>query len=97
MEGFFTFNNLVLLGTYIVTGSSFYWKMKIDIAGLNLKIEELKEDRIRKWDENREKWRCHDEAQLRNDDKFSQLLEVMGEVKVSVGVINERLSFLKEK
>ena len=97
MEGFFTFNNLVLLGTYIITGSSFYWKMKIDIAALNLKIEELKEDRVRKWDEQKEKWRCHDEAQIRNDDKFSDLLAVMGDVKTDVGIIKEALSFLKQK
>jgi hypothetical protein len=108
MEDFFTFNNLVLLGTYIITGSAVYWRMRMDIeqmkiknkielAAINLKIEEMKDDRNRKWDEQKEKWICHDEKQGKNDDKYDALLALMNEVKLQVERVNTTISFLKEK
>lgn len=108
MEGFLTPGNIIQVVVYTVTVISIVWKMtiditkvnarmKMDIANINLKIEELKEDRNQKWKEQNDKWACHDEKQSKSDDKYEALLAVMNEVRVEVGKINTTISFLKEK
>ena len=96
MEGFLTFGNVMQIVVYTVTVISIYWKMRIDIANINLQIEELKCDRSDRWSRQDKKWELHDEKQDKSDAYFTDILRGIGDLRGDIKVVKETISWLKK-
>ena len=75
---------------FIVTIVGLYWKIRVDITELDLKIAEIQCDR-------KEKWAKHDEAQDKTESYNSEILNSIGAIKGDIKEIKNDLSWLKKK
>jgi len=85
-----TLNLLITIGSYILVASGLYWKMRIDITRINLKIAEIQCDR-------KERWVRHDEKQDKSDAYFDDILRGIGEIKGDIKVLRTQIGFLEKK
>jgi len=86
----FSFDTMLTIGVYILSISALYWKMRIDLSGINLKIAEIECDR-------KEKWAKHDEKQDKSDAYMDTILKSLNELRVDIKEVKTNLEWLKKQ
>jgi len=90
MEDFnVNFNTLVTLIGFVITSAGLYWKMRIDLTKLDLKIAEIQCDRA-------EKWKKHGEAQDKQDAISDEILRSISNLSGDIKAIKESIDWLKK-
>ena len=90
MEDFkIDFQTAVILGTYLISVAGLYWKIRMDVASLQIQVDDIKEKR-------KTKWREHDENHKKQDKKFDDIIAGINEVKGDVREIKESIKWLKK-
>ena len=90
MEEFnLNFNTIITIIGFIITAAGLYWKVRIDLTKLDLKIEEIQCDRQTRWAKN-------DEKADKTEAYLSDISRGINEVKVAIEGIKKDVEWLKK-
>jgi predicted nucleic acid-binding Zn-ribbon protein len=93
----FTMSDVITISTMLLGLAGIYWKVKIDLKSLDLKIAEIQCDRD-------ERWKRHDEDRDKQDAYLDDIMRTvnglrsdMGELKGDIKSIRTNIEWLKNK
>jgi hypothetical protein len=93
----FTTSDVITIATLVIGLAGLYWKVKIDLKAIDLKIAEIQCDRV-------ERWKRHDEDRDKQDAYLDDIMQTinglradMGEMKGDVKSIRTNIEWLKNK
>ena len=89
-ETIFSYETVISIGSFILIASALYWKMRIDLKALDLKIIEIQCDR-------KERWAKYNEKQDKQDAYQSDILKGVNELKVNIKAIKTDIDWLKKQ
>jgi hypothetical protein len=101
MEDFkIDFQTAVILGTYLLSVAGLYWKIRLDVASLQIQISNIEKDRLEKWknheDVQCEKWKAYDEAKDKQDACLDEIMRGINSLKGDVKEISTNIDWLKK-
>lgn len=93
----FTTSDVITIATLIIGLAGLYWKIKIDLKAIDLKIVEIQCDRD-------ERWKRHDENRDKQDAYLDDMMKLitavkqdLGELKGDVKATRTDIQWLKDK
>jgi len=86
----FSYGTVIQVVSFTVLILGLYYKMKIDMKGLDLKIIAIQLDR-------NEKWNAYDKKQEKQDECLVKIMEGINKIGGDVGSIKTDIDWLKKK
>jgi hypothetical protein len=84
------YQTAVSLGGFVIITTGLYWKVRIDLKTLDLKIAEIQCDR-------KEKWSKYQESQDKKDACLDEIMKGVSELRGDVKSIKTHIEYLRKK
>ena len=86
----FDLPTVISLGIYLLTAAGLYWKMRIDIAKINVAFEEIRCDR-------KERWLKYDKKEEGRDQHFESIMQGINNLSSDISSIKTNIDWLKKQ
>ena len=84
------FGVIIQVISFMLVASAYYWKIRIDLKVIDMRIEKVEDNR-------REKWEKYDEQKIKMDDKLSKQCDKLNEIAIGNKGIKTDLEWIKNK
>ena len=71
------FGIIIQVVSFMLVASAYYWKIRIDLKVIDMRIEKVVEDRKEKWEE-------YDKQKIKTENKLSKQCEKLNEIAIGI-------------
>ena len=84
------FGVIIQVISFVLIAGSYYWKIRIDLKVVDMRIKKVEDDRNEKWQE-------YDKHKTKTEDKLSKQCEKLNEIAVGIAEIRNNIKWMRDK
>ena len=93
----FTMENVIMIGGFLIVTVGFYWKIRVDINGQNIKLKQIDVE-IEDIKTKREAaWEKHTERDEKSEEMHAEILRIVAKTNGDIRQVKTDISWLKER